>query len=174
MPRNIEIKARVDSLVEIEAHASRLAQHGPVLIQQEDIFFNVPQGRLKLRKFDAARGELIYYEREDSLEPKESFYLRSGTAEPDALVETLEAALGLRGVVRKQRTLYLVGQTRVHLDRVEGLGNFVELEVVLEAGQTLEAGGLVAQELMQMLGIPVDGLVPGAYIDLLEERGAGG
>lgn len=170
MPRNIEIKARVNSLAEVEQQTQPLAQHGPVLIAQEDIFFNVPQGRLKLRKFDATHGELIYYEREDTLEPKESFYLRSATAEPDALAETLKAALGLRGVVRKQRTLYLVGQTRVHLDRVEGLGDFVELEVVLGEGQSVEEGVQVAQALMQALGIRADGLITGAYIDLLEAQ----
>jgi len=170
MPRNVEIKARVTHLAPIEVQASTLAQQGPRLIIQEDIFFFVPQGRLKLRKFDAAHGELIYYEREDTLEPKESFYLRSATAEPDALTETLKAALGLRGVVRKQRTLYLVGQTRVHLDRVEGLGDFVELEVVLEEGQSVEEGVQVAQALMQALGIRADGLITGAYIDLLEAQ----
>ena len=172
MPRNIEIKARLTSLAEIEARTALLAQQGPQLIHQEDFFFNVPHGRLKLRKFDDARGELIYYEREDTLEPKESFYLRTATAEPDALVEALRAALGLRGVVRKQRTLYLVGQTRVHLDRVEGLGDFLELEVVLEPDQTPEAGVQVAQALMHSLGIPPEGLVRGAYIDLLEAQTA--
>jgi adenylate cyclase len=173
MPRNVEIKARVTELAPIEARASKLAQQGPRLILQEDIFFYVPQGRLKLRKFDATHGELIYYEREDTLEPKESFYLRSATAEPDGLTETLKAALGLRGVVRKQRTLYLVGQTRVHLDQVEGLGDFVELEVVLGVGQSVEEGVQVAQGLMQALGIPTDGLITGAYLDLLEAQRQG-
>ena len=172
MPRNIEIKACLTSLAEVEAHTAPLAHQGPLLIIQEDFFFNIPHGRLKLRKFNAAHGELIYYEREDTLEPKESFYLRTATAEPDALVETLRAALGLRGVVRKQRTLYLVGQTRVHLDRVEDLGDFLELEVVLEPEQTPEAGAQVAQVLMQSLGIPPESLVRGAYIDLLEAQAA--
>lgn len=170
MPRNIEIKASVHNLAEIAARAAPLAHHGPLRILQEDTFFNVPQGRLKLRKFDETHGELIYYEREDTLEPKESFYLRSATTEPDALIGTLQAALGLRGVVRKQRTLYLVGQTRVHLDQVEGLGDFLELEVVLEPAQTLESGVQVAHTLMQALGVPPDSLVPGAYIDLLEAQ----
>jgi predicted adenylyl cyclase CyaB len=172
MPRNIEIKARLTSLADIASRAAPLAHHGPVLIHQEDFFFTISHGRLKLRKFDAAHGELIYYEREDTLEPKESFYLRTATAEPDALVETLRAALGLRGVVRKQRTLYLVGQTRVHLDCVEGLGDFIELEVVLEPDQTPEAGVQVAQALMHLLGIPPEALVRGAYIDLLEAQAA--
>ena len=174
MPRNVEIKARLTDLAALEARAAVLAGHGPVLIYQEDVFFNVPQGRLKLRKFDADRGELIYYERADTLEPKESFYLRSATAEPDALTATLQAALGLRGVVRKQRTLYLVGQTRVHLDQVEGLGAFMELEVVLDEGQTAEDGARVAQELMHRLGIEPDSLITGAYIDLLEAQAPGG
>ena len=174
MPRNIEIKARVSNLDDIEARTAALANHDPQLISQQDFFFIVPQGRLKLRKFDDAHGELIYYEREDTLQPKESFYLRTATAEPDALVETLRTALGLRGVVRKQRTLYLVGQTRVHLDRVEELGDFLELEVVLQPEQALESGVQVAHKLMQALGVSPDTLVPGAYIDLLEAQETGG
>ena len=174
MPRNIEIKARLTSLSDVASRAAPLAHQGPLLIHQEDFFFIIPHGRLKLRKFDAAHGELIYYERTDTIEPKESFYLRTATAEPDALVETLLAALGLRGVVRKQRTLYLVGQTRVHLDRVENLGDFIELEVVLEPDQTPEAGVQVAQALMHSLGIPPESLVRGAYIDLLEAQAARG
>jgi predicted adenylyl cyclase CyaB len=174
MPRNIEIKARVSSLEEVELNAASLANSGPLHILQEDFFFNVPQGRLKLRKFDPSHGELIYYEREDTLQPKESFYLRTATAEPDALVATLRAALGLRGVVRKRRSLYLVGQTRVHLDQVEGLGDFLELEVVLQHGQSLESGVQVAYDLMQALGVSPDTLVPGAYIDLLEAQETGG
>lgn len=174
MPRNIEIKAQAHNLDEVAARAASLSHHGPVLINQVDFFFNVPQGRLKLRKFDVSHGELIYYEREDTLDPKESFYLRTATAEPDALVATLQTALGLRGVVRKQRTLYLVGQTRIHLDQVEGLGSFLELEVVLEEDQSLEAGVQVAHDLMQALGVSPDSLVSGAYIDLLEAQDSDG
>jgi predicted adenylyl cyclase CyaB len=174
MPHNIEIKAYAHNLDDIAARAAPLAHQDPLLIHQEDFFFSVPKGRLKLRKFDATHGELIYYEREDTLAPKESFYLRTATTEPDALVGTLQVALGLRGVVRKQRTLYLIGQTRVHLDDVEGLGAFLELEVVLEEGQSLDAGVQVAQDLMQSLGVSPDSLIPGAYIDLLEAQTTGG
>ena len=173
MARNVEIKARCEDLDEVERRAALLAQTGPRYIKQEDIFFNVPQGRLKLRKFDAAHGELIYYERPDTLEPKESFYLRTATAEPDALTDALQAALGLRGIVHKQRTLYLIGQTRLHLDRVEGLGSFLELEVVLVPEQTVEQGVQVAQALIQALGIHPQDLLEGAYIDLLEKKAHG-
>jgi predicted adenylyl cyclase CyaB len=76
----------------------------------------------------------------------------------------------VRGRVVKRRELVIVGRTRVHLDEVEGLGAFVELEVVLGEGEPVDAGTREAHELMDRLGIPRDSLVPGAYIDLLERR----
>jgi predicted adenylyl cyclase CyaB len=80
----------------------------------------------------------------------------------------LAAALGVRGVVRKRRTLYFAGSTRVHLDEVEGLGDFAELEVVLESGQDAADGAATALQLMQQLGIGAAQLIDKAYIDLLE------
>ena len=71
------------------------------------------------------------------------------------------------GVVRKRRWLYMVGQTRVHLDRVEGLGEFVELEVVLRPDQAEGEGVAIAQDLMARLGIAEGQLVEMAYIDLM-------
>ncbi|XP_077196688.1 uncharacterized protein LOC143838755 isoform X2 [Paroedura picta] len=84
----------------------------------------------------------------------------------------LSQALGVRGVVKKERRVYQVGQTRVHLDRVEGLGDFMELEVVLEEHQSPQEGALVAQQLMAELGIDPEDLLPGAYLDLLGEEAA--
>jgi predicted adenylyl cyclase CyaB len=83
---------------------------------------------------------------------------------------TLSLALGVRGVVRKKRTLYLVGQTRLHLDEVEGLGEFVELEVVLRHGQSDLEGQQIARELMTRLAIREQDLLEGAYMDMLEGR----
>ncbi len=79
----------------------------------------------------------------------------------------LSAALGIRAIVRKRRTLYMAGQTRIHLDEVEGLGDFVELEVVLLDGQTTEDGTAIADSLMRALAISPNDLTPGAYADLL-------
>ena len=69
----------------------------------------------------------------------------------------------------KHRTLYLIGKTRVHLDRVEGLGDFMELEVVLADNESTESGVKVANELLRKLGIPPDHLIEGAYVDLLDK-----
>ena len=137
------------------------------MLEQADTFFHSPQGRLKLRHLTPDYGELIYYERVDSTEPKLSTYVCASTAHPTMLTAVLAAALGVRGVIRKQRLLYLIGQTRVHLDTVEGLGHFVELEVVLRPDQTLAEGQRLAAALMQTLAIHEMDLLPGAYIDLL-------
>lgn len=167
MARNIEIKARIDSVEAVAPRAAALAQHGPERIEQDDTFFPCANGRLKLRAFDASRGELIFYARPDQTGPKESFYILSPTASPDTLRAALAAAHGEGGRVRKVRTLFLVGRTRVHLDRVEGLGDFLELEVVLADDEAAEAGVAEAHTLMDALGVDRTRLIDGAYVDLL-------
>jgi adenylate cyclase len=167
MARNIEIKARVQAPEELQARAAAIAEEGPIDIAQDDTFFACPNGRLKLRVFSGNEGQLIFYRRADTAGPKESYYLITPTAAPDELRATLSEAYGQIGRVRKQRTLYLVGATRIHLDRVEGLGDFMELEVVLQEGQTVEQGMEIARALMAQLGVGNDQLVEGAYLDLL-------
>ena len=132
MPSNIEIKARAHKFDEIRRRAESLSSGPGETIPQEDIFFNTPQGRLKLRILSEDRGQLIYYTRPDQEGPKRSDYHISHTPDPASLKRVLELAYGIRGVVRKTRYLYLVGQTRVHMDDVEGLGQFMELEVVMQ------------------------------------------
>lgn len=170
MARNVEIKARLTDPQRTAALAAALADTGPEEIIQDDTFFACSTGRLKLREFDPQRGELIFYRRSDLSGPKESYYLISTTDSPASLRRLLTEACGQVGRVRKQRTLYLSGRTRIHLDRVEGLGDFVELEVVLEADEPSAAGEAVARQLMQRLEISPVQLVEGAYLDLLSSK----
>jgi len=69
--------------------------------------------------------------------------------------------------------LFLVDRTRIHLDRVEDLGHFLELEVVLSDGETVEAGEAIAHDLMGKLGISSTQLIEGAYVDLLNQAASG-
>jgi predicted adenylyl cyclase CyaB len=165
--RNIEIKARAPELSAIAKRAALLSQSGPTEIFQDDTFFKCPNGRLKLRTFSSTNGQLIFYQRSDVAGPKESFYVLSQTQEPDTMRDALTHAYGQVGRVIKNRTLYLIGQTRVHLDQVNDLGDFVELEVVLADGQTAEHGVAIANEVMAQLGIDSSQWVTGAYLDLL-------
>jgi adenylate cyclase class IV len=136
---------------------------------QDDTFFNCTHGRLKLRSFSQQHGELIFYQRDDQLGPTESFYLRSTTNDPASLLETLRLAYGEAGQVVKKRNLYFVGRTRIHVDRVKGLGNFVELEVVLEDDEDVDIGIGEAERIMQQLGIEKSQRVEGAYVDLIRQ-----
>jgi predicted adenylyl cyclase CyaB len=167
MARNVEIKARVADREALMRRAQAIASESPVRIAQDDTFFHCDRGRLKLRTFAADRGELIFYRRPDVRGPKESFYLRSQSAFPDSLREALALAYGVTGRVRKQGPLYLAGRTRIHVDRVEGLGDFMELEVVLGDGESAADGMREAHDLMATLGIDAAALVEGAYVDLL-------
>ena len=168
MATNIEIKARVRDWAELERRVEILADGPGRVLHQHDVFFNAAQGRLKLRVLADDQGYLVYYRRADQAGPKASEYVLAPSTAPAALEEALAAALGVRGVVDKQRVLYMVGQTRVHLDQVDGLGAYMELEVVLEPGQGAEQGARIAEDLMAQLGIDPGDLVHGAYIDLLE------
>ncbi len=170
MPSNIEIKAYARDFNGIRRRAEALSDKPVEVLPQEDTFFNTPQGRLKLRVLSASSGQLIYYTRPDQEGPKRSDYHISLTTDPGNLKRVLELAYGIRGVVRKTRYLYLVGQTRIHLDDVEGLGQFMELEVVLREGQSDAEGQAIAEDLMARLGVAGSDLIEGAYMDLLESR----
>jgi len=170
MARNIEIKAHVADLAALAARAAAIADEGPLEIRQDDTFFRCERGRLKLRVFSAQEGELIFYRRTDQPGPKQSSYIRTPTASPDSLREALTLAYGEVGRVRKRRTLFMVGRTRIHLDEVEGLGEFMELEVVLGDDEPLDAGVREAEGLMARLQVQPSQLIDRAYIDLLAER----
>lgn len=165
--RNIEIKARMANpeLTSIKAHA--LSDTAPEKLIQTDTFFHCPNGRLKLREFGNGNGELIFYNRTDGSKPKLSQYYRYETNAPEDLLQILHLSFNVKGVVRKTRVLLIYGQTRIHLDDVENLGKFIELEVVMSQDQTQDEATGIAENLMHELGISTDDLIDKAYIDLL-------
>ena len=169
MPANIEIKARVSDPEAILIRARKLTGAEPETILQTDTFFHAETGRLKIREFADGTGELISYHRPDAEGPKTSSYGIAPTPDARALRDVLAAALPVRGVVQKKRLLLLAGRTRIHLDQVQGLGSFMELEVVLPEGDDPQDGEREAADLMEKLGIKPEDLVRGAYIDLLEK-----
>jgi predicted adenylyl cyclase CyaB len=167
LSRNIEIKARITSVEALIPQVQTIADQGPFEIRQDDTYFACNTGRLKLRMFSEEEGELIYYRRDNQLAPKESFYLRSPTTAPATLRESLTLAYGQTCCVEKHRTLFLVGRTRIHLDRVSGLGHFLELEVVLGEHESSAAGVREANELLARLGVERSQLIEGGYVELM-------
>jgi adenylate cyclase class IV len=170
MPSNVEIKAILRDRAAAETTAEAISGGGPEVLHQIDVFFSSIGARLKLRMLGPDRGELIRYERANLAEVRPSRYSIARTPDPQTLLDILTGALGQSGTVKKTRQLYLVGQTRVHRDAVEDLGDFLELEVVLRPGQSEAEGRAIALELLARFHIGSDDLLAGAYIDLLAAR----
>jgi predicted adenylyl cyclase CyaB len=167
MPRNIEIKARIDDVRTLLPRARALADGEPELLVQDDTFFVTARGRLKLRVVEGDSAELIAYERADAAEARASDYVRVPVADAEGLREALARTLGVCGRVRKRRWLLRSGATRIHLDEVEGLGHFMELEVVMREGQADAEGAATAEALMGALGLAEAPRLATAYVDLL-------
>eukprot|EP00041_Stephanoeca_diplocostata_P036848 m.1363239 g.1363239 ORF g.1363239 m.1363239 type:complete len:179 (+) comp24945_c1_seq1:165-701(+) len=170
MPRNVEIKAKVHDMANLRRLVSQLSDDptGTCLKQHDTFFFSTKGGRLKLREVNST-AELIFYERPDAAGPKTSNYHVAHVSDPENLRQTLKLSNGIRGSVKKERWLYMIGQTRVHCDKVEGLGDFMELEVVLDDSDTPEQGMTIAHAIMKQLDIDNSDLITGAYMDMLEK-----
>ncbi|MDE0314426.1 MAG: class IV adenylate cyclase [Candidatus Poribacteria bacterium] len=140
MAKNLEFKVRYESLDALLPKLADLKATYTETINQVDTYFQNPKGRLKLRETDESdEGWLIYYERPNALESRYSIYQLCKIAEPTALKELLTAALGIKTIVKKQRSVWMYKNTRIHLDTVEGLGEFVELETVFQGQSETEA-----------------------------------
>lgn len=172
MAHNIEIKANIRCIEQLRPIAAAISDGEPVEILQDDTFFPCTTGRLKLRAFEDGTGVLIFYQRADEKGPKKSFFTTAPTQMADELRQTLTLAYGQSGRVKKQRTLLTVGRTRIHLDRVEGLGDYLELEVLMADDEAAEAGEQEAYATMARLGVQQSQLVERAYVDLLADKAA--
>ena len=169
MPSNVEIKARVADLPKVASLVATMTDTPPKTFQQRDTFFRCSTGRLKLRELATGGGELIFYDRANVTGAKQSDYEITPIADAGTLKSVLRQALGETVVVEKTRVLYLIDQTRVHLDTVAGLGTFLELEVVLRPEQSSAEGHKIAVDLMRRLGIRESDSVATAYADMLTD-----
>jgi predicted adenylyl cyclase CyaB len=138
--------------------------------RQGDTYFRVSHGRLKLRRIGRSpRGTLIYYDRPDRAESRYSEYHLALVDDAEEVETLLGSALGTLVKVDKTRHLFLYSATRIHLDRVENLGCFVELETVMQY-QTEEEARAEHELVKQTLGLDEREIVAVSYGDLLQER----
>jgi predicted adenylyl cyclase CyaB len=136
MPQNLELKARILSMSDSFQAARNLNIHSKGILHQRDVYYNVPHGRLKLRIFNNVKGEMIYYNRPDKEGRRYSDYFIIPVSNPKTANEFFTAALGQKVVVDKRRHLFLYKNARIHLDNVQGLGSYIEFEVVVKYGKT--------------------------------------
>ena len=167
MPRNIEIKYRCPDLDAVRAAAIALGAVPAVVLNQLDTFFRCPNGRMKLRAFGDGRAELIWYDRADAGETRQSEYVVAPVADDARLIDALTRGYGARGVVRKRREVVMFRNVRVHLDRVDGLGDFCELESVIGDGVAAATAQANLDDLIRGAGLDRLAVVPVAYADLL-------
>jgi adenylate cyclase, class 2 len=168
--RNIEIKARCADLARVRESAERLGARHAGTLHQRDTFFTAPHARLKLRELGTGRAELISYVRPDVARARGSDYVVAPVEHPEQVRAALSHALGIACLVIKTRQLLLYRSTRIHLDDVDGLGSFVELETVID-GQSDEAAHAELSAIATALEIADDALIAVPYADLLSRTG---
>ena len=165
--RNLELKARDrDPARSLQVCRDLGAEDKGTLIQR-DTYFEVPRGRLKLREEPDAAATLIAYERPDLTGNKESRYRLVEVPEPAELRDALASVLGITVVVGKARRLFIFEGVRIHLDRVDDLGDFIEFEGVAADGEDPGRFADLLDDLRGSLGIRDEDLLRESYSDLL-------
>jgi homotetrameric cytidine deaminase len=168
--RNVELKATdPDPDATLERALAAGARDQGVLVQR-DTYYGAPRGRLKLREEEPGEAHLIAYERANEARARTSAYRVARVTAAGELKDALEAALGVAQVVEKSRRLLLWESVRIHLDDVEGLGRFVELEAVAEADSDLAREHEQVRMLREILGIGDQTIQTGSYADALAAR----
>ncbi len=167
--RNVELKATDPDPERTLAACRELGASDEGELWQRDTYFAVAQGGLKLREQEPGVPHLVQFARADRPQQRESRYRLAAVADGAATRAALEAALGVTCVVEKRRRLLLWNDVRIHLDRVEGLGAFVELEAVAPPQSDLSTEHERVAFLREALSIGDDRLVPLGYAALLAQ-----
>lgn len=164
---NIEIKAKCPDPEAIRKILKSRGADFKGRDHQIDTYFKVSSGRLKLRE-GRIENCLIYYQREDKLGPKKADVILYPTKSEAVLKKILIESLGVLCVVDKKREIYFIENVKFHIDKVKGLGSFVEIEAIDREG-TLGKKKLLEQckYYLDLLKIQKKNLVSGSYSDLL-------
>ena len=165
----VEIKAKVPNLNYIKDRIIDKFRFIGVF-HQVDTYFNVSNGRLKIREVDNREtAQLVYYVRENESGPKKSIVKLAKVCDVESLKSILKELFGIKVVVDKIREIYFFEDVEVHLDRVKGLGEFIEFELEVEEKNFCK-GKKKLEKLMEKLGIKKSWLVKVSYSDLLVEK----
>jgi len=166
----MELKAKVHDLEIVRRRLTRLGALHMGTFRQIDVYFDVHEGRLKLREVEGKNNaELVYYERENIAGPKRSKVFILKTQDPKVFKDLLKRLLKISAVVEKVREIYRYQGTQIHLDNVEKLGNFVEFERKTSNGErATKKNQQILEKLMEKLGINPESLEKLSYGDLIK------
>ena len=170
MPRNIEIKARIEDYQQTKKIFAKITQDKPVKLNQRDIFYNLKSYRLKMRTINNDSHELLFYSRPNSADMKLSKYKCFNIKHPKLVDKILSVSLGRTGEVKKVRQLFLKDNIRFHLDRVENLGDFIELEYVIPEKESIQTAKKNVKFITEQLNIKKKDYIDVAYMDLINRK----
>jgi homotetrameric cytidine deaminase len=169
--RNVELKSRDPDPAGTLERALALGAEDHGEIEQRDTYFARARGRLKLREQTPGDDELVAYHRPDDEQARVSEYTRVAVPDADALRDALDDAYGTTVVVAKRRRLLIWSDVRIHLDDVEGLGTYLELEAVAPDDSDLTAEQAKIATLRKTLEIDDANLIASSYSDMLLDTG---
>lgn len=170
MAKNVEFKAKISDYDSMYKRIFSITNETPVLLKQQDIFFNIGKGRLKLRTISEEQHEIIYYNRQNLFNPKISKYFRFKIKHYHLTSKLLKILLGEKEIVKKDRYLFLKDNIRFHLDNVWDLGAFIEIEYVMARKESAYDATIKVNKLLEELEIKPDMLICNSYVDLLKEN----
>ena len=162
---NYEFKARLRDEEGVRAALKKLRARHIGNDRQIDTYFRVPSGRLKVRE-GRIENALIFYRRSDSPRPRRAQIEMMLLPRRNAIRSLLAASLGVLAVVDKRREIYLLGNVKIHLDRVRGLGRFIEVEAVSHSAG-LKKIRTQARKFQKLLGIPSSDILAKSYSDMV-------
>ena len=168
--RNLEIKARLLDYGAARRQIQQIATERIGHQVQTDTYFHCRQGRLKLREITGRQAQLIWYDRPDTAEPKASRYHLAEIHDPETVKAALGAGVGVRCTVKKRREIFLYRHVRIHLDQVYQLGDFLELEAVMQPDMVLDDAERLLADLMEQIGIGPDQLLQSSYGEMLRDQ----
>jgi len=165
---NVEIKAKCFHPQKVEAFLVSAGARFIGTDYQKDTYFNVPDGRLKLRQGNI-ENSLIFYRRNNQAGPKQSDFQLVKFEEGGALEQLLSDALGTKVIVEKKRRIYYLDNIKIHLDELEDLGAFVEIEAgnILAPEKTIAELRQQCESLIFAFGVQSGDLITHSYSDLL-------
>ena len=167
---NIEIKARCENPEELHLKLIELGADFKGVDHQVDTYFNVNHGRLKLREGNIETA-LISYNRPDTASAKKSEFRLYHSKDFASLKAMLTESLGVLTIVDKKRKIFYIDHIKFHIDEVDKLGSFMEIEVTnMDGNQKLDVMQQQCGEFMELLSISDKHLVSHSYSDLILKK----
>jgi len=168
----LEVKARVEDLEFVKRKLTELNAKYVGKFQQTDTYFEVPNGRLKIREIAGySPAQFIYYEREDVKESKKSRAFILKIDQPASFKAAIKKILKVKAIVQKTREIYEFKGTKIHLDTVKGLGRFVELEKLTEENKSpTRFDRQTLDEILEILQISPTSFEKFSYSELIKNK----